>query len=116
MKVKSLATRFIRSMEDDHLLEILAQLAQRCLNLKGKKRPLMRKVAVELERIRMSGENSATQQNYEVVEYNRTHDSEALDIVALTSIGTEFDSTTGTSSSFEPNHYYTTIHKQDNVA
>ena len=104
-------------MEDDRLFEILdpkitkegrkeemvavAQLAQRCLNLKGKKRPLMREVAVELERIRMSRENSTTQKNYEVVEYNRTHDSEAWDVVALTSIGTEFDGTTGTSSSFD---------------
>ncbi|PSS31664.1 Wall-associated receptor kinase [Actinidia chinensis var. chinensis] len=80
---KSLATRFIRSIEDDRLFEILdpkiikvgrkeemvavAQLAQRCLNLKGKKRPFMREVAVVLERIRMSRENSTTQQNYEVV-------------------------------------------------
>ncbi|XP_004295865.1 PREDICTED: wall-associated receptor kinase-like 22-like [Fragaria vesca subsp. vesca] len=63
----SLANYFLVSLEDDHLFDILdarlvkdggkevitevAYLAKRCLNLKGKKRPTMKEVAMELERI-----------------------------------------------------------------
>ncbi|KAL6202454.1 hypothetical protein ACLB2K_026162 [Fragaria x ananassa] len=63
----SLANYFLVSLEDDHLFDILdarlvkdggkevitevANLAKRCLNLKGNKRPTMKEVAMELERI-----------------------------------------------------------------
>ncbi|KAL6196117.1 hypothetical protein ACLB2K_031732 [Fragaria x ananassa] len=63
----SLANYFLVSLEDDHLFDILdarlvkdggkevitevTNLAKRCLNLKGKKRPTMKEVAMELERI-----------------------------------------------------------------
>ncbi|KAL0430225.1 UNVERIFIED_CONTAM: Wall-associated receptor kinase-like 8 [Sesamum radiatum] len=66
---KSLATRFLHSMEEDHLFDILdprvlkegrreevaaiAELARRCLHLNGKKRPTMKEVAVELEGIQL---------------------------------------------------------------
>ncbi|CAL8138369.1 unnamed protein product [Prunus armeniaca] len=62
---KSLATYFITSMQLDRLFEILdaqvvkrgskadiiavANLARRCLNLSGRKRPTMREVTAELE-------------------------------------------------------------------
>ncbi|XP_042976795.1 wall-associated receptor kinase-like 1 [Carya illinoinensis] len=62
---KSLAAFFVSSMEENNLFDILdnqvlketekekiiavANLAKRCLNLKGKKRPTMREVAMELE-------------------------------------------------------------------
>nr|XP_011468704.1 PREDICTED: wall-associated receptor kinase-like 22 [Fragaria vesca subsp. vesca] len=64
---KSLTTYFINAIEEDRLFEvvdpqvsrhesrreimIVAQLAKRCLNLKGKKRPTMREVTTELEAI-----------------------------------------------------------------
>ncbi|OWM73254.1 hypothetical protein CDL15_Pgr001368 [Punica granatum] len=67
---RSLATYFILAMERDQLFEILdrqvreqggkeeitdaAKLAQRCLNLSGRKRPSMREVTVALENLRMS--------------------------------------------------------------
>ncbi|CAA3003899.1 wall-associated receptor kinase-like 8 [Olea europaea subsp. europaea] len=67
---RSLATRFLLCMEADNLETILdsqvleqgkreeliavAKLAQRCLNLNGKKRPLMKEVATELEIIKIS--------------------------------------------------------------
>ncbi|KAM4100268.1 hypothetical protein ACB094_05G055600 [Castanea mollissima] len=66
---KSLATYFIYSMETNSLFEIfdarivneykeeqmiaVAKLAKRCLNIKGKKRPTMKEVAMELEAIQM---------------------------------------------------------------
>ncbi|RVX14154.1 Wall-associated receptor kinase-like 2 [Vitis vinifera] len=68
---KSLVARFILSLEEEsHLYDILddrvrkegekeriiavANLAKRCLNLNGKKRPTMKEVTFELEYIRMS--------------------------------------------------------------
>ncbi|CAA2984209.1 wall-associated receptor kinase-like 8 [Olea europaea subsp. europaea] len=66
---RSLATRFLLCMERKQLegildiqvleqdkieeLNAMAKLAQRCLNLNGKKRPTMKEVAIELESIRM---------------------------------------------------------------
>ncbi|KFK23597.1 hypothetical protein AALP_AAs49775U000100, partial [Arabis alpina] len=65
---RTLATFFILAMKDNRLEDIIdkrikddckpeqvmaaAQLARRCLNLNGKKRPSMREVSMELERIR----------------------------------------------------------------
>ncbi|XP_034888841.1 wall-associated receptor kinase-like 22 [Populus alba] len=67
---RGLATHFILLMEENKILDILderlmgqdreeevvavANLARRCLNLNGRKRPTMREVAIELEQIRLS--------------------------------------------------------------
>ncbi|KAK6140864.1 hypothetical protein DH2020_025396 [Rehmannia glutinosa] len=67
---RSLVTRFLITMEENRLKTILdsriieqgvkdehivvANLAKRCLNLKGKRRPTIREVAMELESIRTS--------------------------------------------------------------
>jgi serine/threonine protein kinase len=82
---KSLATYFIQSVEENNLFDIIdsqvlkegkkeeiipvANLAKRCLDLNGKKRPTMREVAIELEGIRMLQNASKVQQNYEEHEY-----------------------------------------------
>ncbi|BFG25730.1 hypothetical protein CerSpe_120040 [Prunus speciosa] len=95
---KSLATYFIISMQLDRLFEILdaqvvkggskadiilvANLARRCLNLSGRKRPTMREVTAELERIQMSEKTSNGGQNYEEVEYVRTESIEPWDVVS----------------------------------
>lgn len=66
---RSLVTRFLLTMKNDNLKTMLdsqiidggvkeehfavAKLAQRCLNLNGKRRPNIREVAMELENIRM---------------------------------------------------------------
>ncbi|XP_011034597.1 PREDICTED: wall-associated receptor kinase-like 22 [Populus euphratica] len=66
----SLATHFILLMEENKIFDILderligqdreeeviavANLARRCLNWNGRKRPTMREVAIELEQIRLS--------------------------------------------------------------
>lgn len=67
---RSLATHFILLMEENKIFDILderlmeqdreeeviavANLARRCLNLNGRKRPTIREVAIELEQIRLS--------------------------------------------------------------
>ncbi|KAF5467860.1 hypothetical protein F2P56_012072 [Juglans regia] len=69
-EAKSLATHFIYSMEENNLFDILdkrflkeavkeelitvANLAKRCLNLDGKKRPTMKEVTMELEAVQIS--------------------------------------------------------------
>ncbi|KAG7588919.1 Protein kinase domain [Arabidopsis suecica] len=66
---RTLATYFILAMKENKLIDIIdarirdgckldqvtkvAKIARRCLHLKGKKRPNMREVSMELERIRM---------------------------------------------------------------
>ncbi|PKI37267.1 hypothetical protein CRG98_042341 [Punica granatum] len=79
---RSLTTYFIISMEENHLFDILdariseqgraeeittvANLAKQCLNLRGRKRPTMKEVVIELERIRNLGQPaSSPEQNQE---------------------------------------------------
>ncbi|KAL5583326.1 hypothetical protein UlMin_015768 [Ulmus minor] len=85
---RSLATYFIITMEEDRLFVILdaqvmrgpkeeivvvANLAKRCLDLSGRKRPTMKEVAMELEGIHNLERASAKElQNCEEVEYVRT--------------------------------------------
>ncbi|EFH65522.1 hypothetical protein ARALYDRAFT_477143, partial [Arabidopsis lyrata subsp. lyrata] len=70
---RGLASHFIEAMKQNRVLDIVdsrikedckleqvlavAKLARRCLSLKGKKRPNMREVSIELERIRSSPED-----------------------------------------------------------
>ncbi|CAL5379708.1 unnamed protein product [Camellia sinensis] len=112
---RSLATYFIQSMEENRLLDILdpkilkdgrreeimvvAHLANRCLNLNGKKRPTMKEVVVELEGIKMS-QGSMTQQNYVEVEYNKSDLTEAWEIASM-STGTFSGSGTSTTLPFD---------------
>ena len=82
---RSLAMYFIQSVEQNNLFDIIdsqilkegkkediiavANLAIRCLNLNGKKRPTMKEVAMELEAIQMSQKDHNLQENYEEFEY-----------------------------------------------
>ncbi|KAL0354644.1 UNVERIFIED_CONTAM: Wall-associated receptor kinase-like 8 [Sesamum radiatum] len=78
---RSLATRFLEAMEENSVGEILdaqvlkqcnesdevvavARLAQRCLNLNGKKRPTMREVAIELELVRFTQPYSSAAEDH----------------------------------------------------
>ncbi|KAL5581543.1 hypothetical protein UlMin_013985 [Ulmus minor] len=101
---RSLATYFIIIMDEDRLFEILdaqvmrgpkeeivvvANLAKRCLDLSGRKRPAMKEVAMELEGIHNLGRASVKElQNCEEVEYVRTELIEPWD-VASTSTGSD---------------------------
>ena len=95
---RSLATNFIQSIEENNLLSIIdsrvlkegkkedisavANLAKRCLNLNGKKRPTMKEVAKELEAIQtLEKAPNYLQQNYEELEYAPTEMYESLDDV-----------------------------------
>ncbi|CAL2259007.1 unnamed protein product [Prunus armeniaca] len=83
---RSLATYFITSMQGDHLfnivdarvlkegseteIQVVANLARRCLNLNGRNRPTMREVTSELEAVQMSRKPSiSAQQNSEGVDF-----------------------------------------------
>ncbi|KFK43950.1 hypothetical protein AALP_AA1G195700 [Arabis alpina] len=82
----TLATYFILAMKESQLLEIIdarikdhckleqvtavANLARRCLNLNGKKRPNMREVSMELERIRYSQVKIHTEEDGDTIETN----------------------------------------------
>ncbi|KAG6657229.1 wall-associated receptor kinase-like 22 [Carya illinoinensis] len=95
---KSLATFFVSSMEGNNLFGILdsqvlkeaekekiitvANLTKRCLNLKGRKRPTMREVAMELEVIQMSQRASNLKQKYGEIEDVETEISEQYDVTS----------------------------------
>ncbi|XVF71537.1 hypothetical protein PTKIN_Ptkin12aG0045800 [Pterospermum kingtungense] len=111
---RSLTTHFILSMKENRLFDIVdprimqdsvheeimaaAKLAYRCLSLSGKKRPTMREVAVELERIPSLQKASNVQQTHGEVENVITDISYIWD-AASTSTGLTFD--TGAASSLE---------------
>ncbi|KAM5580151.1 wall-associated receptor kinase-like 8 [Rosa sericea] len=112
---RSLATYFIISMHKDRLFEIVdaqvlkegskedivmvANLARRCLNLNGRKRPTMREVTAELEGIQMTEKTSNGKQNYEEVEFVSYESIEPWDI-ASSSTGTGSALDVGRVSSF----------------
>ncbi|CAN6573951.1 unnamed protein product [Malus baccata var. baccata] len=96
---RSLATYLIISMQEDRLFDILdaqvvkggskadiaivANLARRCLNLSGRKRPTMREVMAELEGVqRAEKATSHGGKNYEEVEYLRTESVEPWDVIS----------------------------------
>ncbi|MBA0710436.1 hypothetical protein Golax_009729, partial [Gossypium laxum] len=93
--VRSLANFFLLSMEENALLDVVdplvmngnakeeivavAKLAKRCLNLNGKKRPTMTKVAMELEQIRSLKEAN-------VIEQSAYEDSDIDDMIEASDI------------------------------
>ncbi|XP_062008982.1 putative wall-associated receptor kinase-like 11 [Rosa rugosa] len=110
---RSLATHFIVSMEESCLFDILdaevmkggkkeeivavANLAKRCLNMKGKKRPAMKEIAVKLEEILMSSKSSDVE-HIAKVEHVQTEIAEVWDV--STSTGSHMD--TGSSLDGQP--------------
>ncbi|XP_008229606.1 PREDICTED: wall-associated receptor kinase-like 22 [Prunus mume] len=82
---RSLATYFILSMEENRLFDIVdvrvmkegskdqivavANLAKRCLDLNGKRRPTMKEVAMELEGTQKAVKASHVEQNHEEIGY-----------------------------------------------
>ncbi|TYG98969.1 hypothetical protein ES288_A10G159900v1 [Gossypium darwinii] len=90
LEVRALVSLFLLSMQGNSLFDILdsrvvndgpekeiievAKLAKRCLNLNGKKRPTMKRVAMELELIKASIEDN-------VIEESGDKESETDDII-----------------------------------
>ncbi|CAN6701649.1 unnamed protein product [Malus baccata var. baccata] len=85
-EIRGLVTYFNFTMEENRLFDIIdarvkeegvtedilsvANLANRCLDMSGKRRPTMKEVAMELERIQKSvNASNNLQQNYDEVEY-----------------------------------------------
>ncbi|KAM5559807.1 wall-associated receptor kinase-like 1 [Rosa sericea] len=99
---KSLATYFIVSLQEDSLFDILdarvvnegskhgimvvANLAKRCLNLNGRKRPTMREITAELEAIQLSEKLAdARQPSCERIESGQDYRIEQWDDVVSSS-------------------------------
>ncbi|ONI17824.1 hypothetical protein PRUPE_3G181000 [Prunus persica] len=115
---RSLAAYFLLSMEENRLFDILdaqvmkdggkdeivavANLAKRCLNLKGKKRPTMKQVAVELEGIQQSVKASDMRQTFANVEYVRCEITEHGDIVSASKGSSCINDGVGSSLDDEP--------------
>ncbi|XP_059446773.1 wall-associated receptor kinase-like 10 [Corylus avellana] len=101
---RSLATYFIQSMEENNLFDIIdsrvlnegkkediitvANLAKRCLNLNGKKRPTMKEVAMELEAVQMLQKVPNLQQNYEELQYVQAEINDLWDVVPTSTVPT----------------------------
>ncbi|KAF3969645.1 hypothetical protein CMV_006582 [Castanea mollissima] len=99
---RSLATYFIHSMEENNLFDIIdaqvmkeakqeeiiavANLAKMCLNMKGKKRPTMKEVAMQLEVVQTLQKTPNVQQNHEEVEYAGTEMYKQWDAVSTSTM------------------------------
>ncbi|OIV95976.1 hypothetical protein TanjilG_27080 [Lupinus angustifolius] len=94
-EARNLASYFVLSMEENQLFEIIdkrvakesdkeqinavANLAYACLELNGRKRPTMKEVTLELERIQGGDRRFNAKQNYEEIELARTHEYQHFD-------------------------------------
>ncbi|KAM5587415.1 wall-associated receptor kinase-like 1 [Rosa sericea] len=125
---RSLATHFLLSMEQNRLFDILdaqvmkdgskeeiiavANLAQRCLNLNGRKRPTMKEVAAELEGVQLAVKDADHVQQNLVGEGDVGTDeitTEAYCDVVSTSTGPFTDGgTAGSPSDVQPLLFYNT--------
>ncbi|XP_040367343.1 wall-associated receptor kinase 2 [Rosa chinensis] len=119
---RSLATYFLISMEQNCLFDIIdaqvmkdggkeeitkvANIARRCLNLNGKKRPTMKEVAVELEEVRSTIKSSDHVGQIKLAEEGdfRAHEitTKAYWDVVSTSTGPFTDGSTGSSCDVQP--------------
>ncbi|KAJ9189876.1 hypothetical protein P3X46_001127, partial [Hevea brasiliensis] len=94
-EIMGLAAYFILLMEENKVFDIIdarivdhcpeeeiievANLAKKCLNLNAKKRPTMKEVAMELERIQASRSKLNIQQNNEEIEETLSDDASIID-------------------------------------
>ncbi|KAI9400848.1 hypothetical protein POPTR_001G040628v4 [Populus trichocarpa] len=114
---RSLATHFILLMEENKIFDILderlmeqdreeeviavANLARRCLNLNGRKRPTIREVAIELEQIRLSKGALHAQQSSKELENIRDEVPNVWEIAGPTTSVTIGDFRNGTAPSLD---------------
>ncbi|XP_010269758.1 PREDICTED: wall-associated receptor kinase-like 8 [Nelumbo nucifera] len=107
LEEKNLAVYFMSSLEENNLFEVLdnevvkdsakeelcmvANLAKKCLNLNGKKRPTMREVVVELEGLRLRKQNSLVQQDDREVGYFPNESSSLWDTYSTSSENRDLD-------------------------
>ncbi|MED6193613.1 hypothetical protein PIB30_021265 [Stylosanthes scabra] len=102
-EAKSLSHNFVSSMEENRLFDIIdervakegekehiitvANLACRCLELNGRKRPSMKEVTSELYRILKLEMKPGTQQNNEEIEFARIEDYQSWAASSASDIG-----------------------------
>ncbi|XP_042485016.1 wall-associated receptor kinase 2-like [Macadamia integrifolia] len=105
---KSLAMNFVSSLKDNNLFQILdyqvlcegnkeqlvavAELARRCLKLKGEDRPTMKEVATELDSLRKLYEHPWLQHNHEETQslLGGPSTSSIIDVTGQESLGDSF--------------------------
>ncbi|PQQ04402.1 wall-associated receptor kinase-like 1 isoform X2 [Prunus yedoensis var. nudiflora] len=104
---RSLATYFITSMQEDRLfnvvdarvleegseteIQVVANLARRCLNLNGRNRPTMREVTSELEAVQMSRKPPiSAEQNSEGVDFVEDDSVGHWDVESLTEVSDSY--------------------------
>ncbi|BFG31205.1 hypothetical protein CerSpe_174780 [Prunus speciosa] len=104
---RSLFTYFITAMQEDRLLnivdarvleeaseteiQVVANLARRCLNLNGRNRPTMREVTSELEAVQMSRKPSiSAQQNSDGVDFVEDDSVGNWDVESLSEVSTSY--------------------------
>jgi len=80
-------SRVLKEGKKEEIIAI-ANLAKRCLNLNGKKRPTMKGVATELEAVPMLQKAYKFQQNYEELEYDQAEMCKPWDAVATSTMST----------------------------
>ncbi|MED6205195.1 hypothetical protein PIB30_015758 [Stylosanthes scabra] len=121
-EVRGLASFFVVCMEENRVFEIVdkrvmkegekehiiavANLAYRCLEMNGRRRPTMKEVTLELEGIRRldywkSSGGGPAQENYEEIEIDRNEDNQLWDRYSNVSETLHTTTTTTTSSSRE---------------
>ncbi|BBN67860.1 wall associated kinase-like 1, partial [Prunus dulcis] len=104
---RSLATYFITSMQEDRLfnvvdaqvlqegseteIQLVANLARRCLNLKGRNRPTMREVTSELEAVLMSRKSLiSAQQNSDGIDFVEDDSVGNWDVESLSQVSASY--------------------------
>ncbi|XP_010415630.1 PREDICTED: wall-associated receptor kinase-like 9 [Camelina sativa] len=123
---RTLATYFICAMKENKLFDIIdarirdgcelnqvtaaAKVARKCLNLKGRKRPSMREVSMELDNIRMSSGDMQPQEHISENEEEEEEENkgvvediisvESRNNVVVTTPASQYNVVTGSSSSW----------------
>ncbi|CAL8156131.1 unnamed protein product [Prunus armeniaca] len=104
---RSLATYFITSMQEDRLfdlvdarfleegseteIQVVANLARRCLNLNRRNRPTMREVTSELEAVQMSRKSSiSAQQNSDEIDFVEDDSVGNWDVESLSEVSASY--------------------------
>ncbi|XP_052116005.1 wall-associated receptor kinase-like 10 [Arachis duranensis] len=90
--------RVLKEGEKEHIIAV-ANLAYRCLELNGRKRPTMKQVTLELEGIRRLDywKGGSAQENFEEIELDRNEDNQLWDGYSYSNVSETLHTTTSSS-------------------
>ncbi|XLS89311.1 hypothetical protein HN51_065319 [Arachis hypogaea] len=90
--------RVLKEGEKEHIIAV-ANLAYRCLELNGRKRPTMKQVTLELEGIRRLDywKGGSAQENFEEIELDRNEDNQLWDGYSYSNMSETLHTTTSSS-------------------